>query len=113
MLPPSTETSTPPTTPPLSVAVPVTVTAVFAATLLPADGDVMVDTGGVVSVDAVAGSRPGCSVVGCAFMSARMFTVACCMFASGAALPRSWFESRPHDHWMVPAPNTRAPLAAL
>ena len=24
--------------------------------------------------------------------------------------PRSWLPSRPHDHWMVPAPNTSAPL---
>ena len=55
---------------------------------------------------------PAMSVDGCTPMSANRFTVACCMRASAAALPRSWLESRPHAHWTVPAPNTRAPLGA-
>src|SRR3954469_7233729 len=54
--PPSVETSTPATAPPPpSVAVPATVTIVPAAMLAPSAGEVMVDTGRVVSVLAVAG----------------------------------------------------------
>ena len=36
-------------------------------------------------------------------MSANRFTVACCIDPSGDPPPRSWFASRPHDHWTVPA----------
>ena len=47
------ETSTPATTPPpLSVAVPVIVTVVPSATVAPAAGEVIVEVGAVVSVDA-------------------------------------------------------------
>ena len=69
----------------------------------------IVDVGGVVSVDAVAGVSPDISVAGCTPMSANRFTVACCM--AGSVLPVSPAPlSRPHDHCTVPAPNTRAPL---
>ena len=74
----------------------------------------IVEVGGVVSVDAVAAVSPDISVAGCASISARMFTVACCMAESTGppALPPPVPLSSPHDHWMVPASNTRAPLAA-
>ena len=50
--PPSVETSTPATTPPLvSVAVPVIVTALPSAIEAPDAGEVIVELGGVVSVD--------------------------------------------------------------
>ena len=65
---------------------------------------------GESSVEAVAATRPAWRLPGWTPMSAKRFTVACCMRGSGAALPRSWFESNPQVHWIVPAPNTRAPL---
>ena len=65
------------------------VTAVPAVTVAPAAGDTMVEAGATLSAVAVAGNRPAISVAGWAFMSAKMFTVACCMLGSGAALPRS------------------------
>ena len=65
MEPPSVETSTPETTPPpVSVAVPETVTALLSWTVEPAVGEVIVDVGGVVSVDPVAATMPVISVVG-------------------------------------------------
>ena len=72
----------------------------------------MVEVGGVVSVEAVAGTKPGLERAGWTPMSANRLTVACCMSRSGAALPRSWWLSRPQDHCTVPAPKTRAPLGA-
>ena len=48
-------------------------------------GEVIVEVGGVVSVDAVAGVSPDISVVGCTPMSANRFTVACCMAVIGRA----------------------------
>ena len=73
----------------------------------------MVEAGGVASVDVVARLSPDCRVPGWTPMSASRLTVACCILGSAAELPRSWTASRPHAHWIVPAPKTRAPLAAL
>ena len=113
MVPLSVDTSTPPTRPPVSAAVPVTVTGAPTDRLAPAAGEVMADVGAVVSVEAVAATSPGRSVVGCTPMSANRLTVACCAAVSAAAEPRSCSLSRAHAHWIVPAPNTRAPLACL
>ena len=49
--------NTPMTPPPLSVAFPVTVSRVLCGTCVPSAGDVMIEAGGVVSVDAVAATR--------------------------------------------------------
>src|SRR3954468_24077835 len=74
---PSVDISTPPTTPPpRSVEVPVTLTTLPPATVVPSVGQVIVEIGGMESVEAVAATRPDCSVVGCTPMSARRFTVA-------------------------------------
>ncbi len=75
-------------------------------------GASMLEVGAAPSVDLAAGTSPDCRVAGWASMSASRFTVACCMRASGAALPRSWLLSRPQDHCTVPELNTSAPLAA-
>ena len=110
--PPSVDTSTPATRPPTSVAVPLTVTVVPLAIDAPDAGVLIVATGPVVSVDAVAATRPVIRVAGCAFMSARRLTVACCMRGSAAAPAPSCSWSRPHAHWIEPAENTSAPLGA-
>src|SRR5215471_14964099 len=108
VVPPSVETSTPATTPPpVSAADPLTVTAAPSDSVAPEDGDVIVEVGAVVSVDAVAAVTPDISVVGCTPMSANRFTVACCMAES--VLVVSPPLSSPHDHCTVPAPNTSAP----
>ena len=63
--PPSVETSTPTTMPPpVSMAVPVIVTGVPAANDAPFAGDVIADVGASASVEAVAATRPDCSVAG-------------------------------------------------
>ena len=112
VVPPSVDTSTPATTPPpVSLAVPVTVTTVPSGVVDPAVGEVIVDVGGVVSVDADAATSPASSVAGWAPMSASRFTVACCIVGS-AARPVGLPLSSPHDHCTVPAPNTSAPLEA-
>ena len=65
MFPPSTETSTAPTTPPPeSTAVPEMVTVEPGPAALPEAGEVIVDWGGVVSVEGVAGKRPLCNAAG-------------------------------------------------
>ena len=111
VVPPSSETSTAATTPPpVSDAVPVTLTTLPLVIELPAVGEVIVATGGVVSVDCDAGCSVSSSVPGWAPMSARMLTVACCMSSEGAGPVPSWWQSSPHDHRMVPAENTSAPL---
>ena len=89
---------------------PVTGTAEPLGRVAPAVGAVICDEAGVASVDAAAVTRPAWSESGCTPMSAKRLTVACCMRTSGAALPRSWLASSPHDHCTVPAPNTSAPL---
>src|SRR4051794_29833345 len=96
--PPSVETSTPATTaPPDAVAVPVTFTLVPSATVAPAPGAETADVGAVRLVDAVAAVRPAMRVAGCAPMSARRFTVACCMLRSTAP-PPGFSASRPQAH---------------
>src|SRR5215470_6267318 len=116
VVPPSSDTSMPPTWPPVSVAVPTTVTGVPLGTLEPLAGAVIVEVGAVVSVDAPLTTRPAIGVVGCAFMSARMLIVACCTLASAveAAIPppTSCTPSRPKDQSTVPAPKTSAWLGA-
>ncbi len=65
VVPPSVETSTPATTPPpASVAVPVMVTGAPSEKVAPGDGEVIVEVGGVVSVDIVAAVSPAISVAG-------------------------------------------------
>ena len=102
------ETSTPATTPPVSAAVPLMVILAPSPTVAPPAGEVIVEVGAVVSVDAVAAVSPEISAYGCTPMSANRFTVACCMLRSG--VPPAL--SSPHDHCTVPAPNTSAPLGA-
>src|SRR5919199_3808714 len=58
VVPPSVETSTPPTTPPVSVAVPLIVTLLPGATVVPEAGDVIVDVGAPGSVGIVAAVSP-------------------------------------------------------
>ena len=114
--PPSTDTSTAATMPPpVSTAVPLTTTSVPIGTTVPAGGEVMVDTGAIVSVEVRGRARPDCRVAGCAPMSARMFIVTCCMFTSvgtGVGGRLRWYSSRPHAHWTVPVDQTNARLAA-
>src|SRR5262249_58590171 len=76
-------------------------------------GAVIAAVGGVVSVEAVAATRPDCSVAGCTPMSARRLTVACCMLGSVGGPAKSCWSSRPQGHWMVPAEKTSAPLVCL
>src|SRR5262245_47901271 len=54
LAPPSTDTSTAATTPPTSLAVPAIVTGPPLATVAPLAGEVIVELGGVTSVDALA-----------------------------------------------------------
>src|SRR5262249_52776132 len=93
----SVDTSTPPTTPPADVAVPEIVTAFPSWTVAPADGELIVETGGVVLVDFVAETSPEIRLCGCTPMSAKRFTVACCIEASGES-PSGLSASRPHTH---------------
>src|SRR5689334_18415495 len=93
VLPPSVETSTPPTTPPVSVAVPLMFTATPAGRLALAAGEDAVTVGPTVSVDLVARVSPLCRVAGCAPMSASRLTVACFIGVLAAPVPRSWLLS--------------------
>src|SRR5262249_41496286 len=69
--PPLSDTSTPATMPPpASDAVPVTVMDAPEPNDVPAAGDVIVEVGASVSVDADAVTRPDCSVEGCVPISA-------------------------------------------
>ena len=86
------------------------ITGVKAETVAPSAGEMTSETGAVTSADAEAGTSPACSVAGCTPMSAKRFTVACCMSALGLAAMPSWTPSSPHDHCSVPEPNTSAPL---
>jgi hypothetical protein len=110
--PPSVDTETVATVPPTSEAVPVTVTGEPTGSDAPLAGEVMVEVGVVWSVDAVGMTRPDCRVAGRAPRSASMLAVACCILLWAGPPSRGWVASRPHDHWMVPVPNTRAPLGA-
>ena len=64
VLPPSVDTSIPPTTPPLSVAVPLMVTDVPVGNVAPVAGDVIADVGGTESVDGCPGNNPAWRFVG-------------------------------------------------
>ena len=89
-MPPSSETSTPPTRPPpASVAVPWMVTVVPGVTVVPVAGETIAADGAVVSVEAEAAVRLGSSEPGWACMSAKRFTVACCMRGSAVEVSRS------------------------
>ena len=69
------------------------------------------EVGAVRLADADAAVRPLINVAGCAPMSAKRLTVACCMFRSTGP-PLRLLASRPQAHCTVPAPNTQAPLGA-
>ena len=112
VVPPSVETSTPPTLPPTSVAAPVTTTLLPGATDEPWVGDVIVAVARVLSVDLEADTSPAPSVDGCTPMSANRLTVACCAATSAGDEPRSCELSSAHAHCTVPAPKTSAPLDA-
>ena len=77
------------TPPPESVAVPLIVTVLPFAMVAPADGEVIVEVGGVVSVGAVAATRPDISVAGCTPIMANRLTVACCIAGSVAIVSPS------------------------
>src|SRR2546427_2569637 len=77
--PPSTETSTAATMPLASDAVPLITTSAPTMSVDPLTGETIVDVGAVVSVDAVAATRPAVRLPGCTPMSANKLTVACCM----------------------------------
>ena len=89
VVPPSSEYSIPATIPSTSVAVPLTVTDSLFVTVELFAGDVIVSEGAVISVDLVAATISTWSVSGCTSMSARRFTVACCILILAAALPPS------------------------
>ena len=61
---------------------------------------------------AVAATRPACRVPGCTPMSASRLTLACCIRDRRSSRRGRGFRPRPQDHWIVPAPKTRAPLGA-
>src|SRR3954469_2468159 len=61
VVPPSSETSTAATRPSASAAAPVRRSCVFDETELRVDGEPMVDVGGAMSADGVAGVNPACS----------------------------------------------------
>src|SRR5215471_5768192 len=90
VVPPSTDTSTPPTLPPLdsppaSTAVPLIVTVTPAGVVPPLNGNPIDDVGGLASPEADAATRPARSAPACAPISASRFTVACCMASTGAS----------------------------
>ena len=58
---------------------PLIVTGAPVGSVAPSDGDWIVDTGGVVSDDGLAGMSPAASEPGCTAMSANRLTVACCI----------------------------------
>ena len=89
-----------------------TVMDVLLPIVLPAVGLLMTVVGAWVSADWVAATRPAIRVLGWAPMSANRLMVACWIRESGGDWMPSWSLSRPQAHWMVPAPNTSAPLAA-
>ena len=62
---------------------PVIVTVLPFVNVAPADGEVIVEIGGVWSVDCVAAVRSDSSVADCTPMSASRLTVACCIAGSG------------------------------
>src|SRR4051812_21828317 len=85
------------------------VTVVPGVTVVPAAGETIAADGAVVSVEAEAAVRLGSSEPGWARMSAKRFTVACCMRGSAVALSRWGLGSGPQDPRTAPAPKTTAP----
>ncbi|HTK77373.1 MAG TPA: hypothetical protein VL371_19065, partial [Gemmataceae bacterium] len=77
------------------------VTLAPATKVVPAAGELIVEAGGVTSVEAVAVANPVWRPAGCTPMSANRFTVACCMARSGVVAVPLCFLSRPQDHWTV------------
>ena len=77
----------------------------------------MLAVGATVSLDAVAGTSPGCNLApgpGKMCMSARRFIIACLTLRSSgvgvlSSRSGSWFGSKPQAHITVPAPKTIAP----
>ena len=111
--PSSIETSTPPTRPPpLSIAVPVIdrTRANWQDVTRRRRGDRRRRREWCRSTG-VAIVSPGRMVAGWTPMSANRLTVACWAAGSAGRGPRSCLSSSPHDHWIVPAPKTSAPLA--
>src|SRR6266851_4956232 len=100
----SVDTSTPPTFPgAVSEAVPLTVTCVPAGSVLPAAGEVIVDVGGVESLDLLAAVRfsdvskdCGCTSA----ISANRLSNDCWILGSVTVSDVEWscVASRPHDH---------------
>jgi hypothetical protein len=72
----------------------------------------MTTVGAAASLEAAAGTRPLWSDPGWMPMSANRLTVACLMSSLVSTGLNVWNASSPHDHWIVPAPKTRAPLSA-
>ena len=88
VVPPSNETSTPATMPPpASVAVPVIVTVLPHRIDALARGEVIVDVGGVVSVEALAATKPGCLVAGWMPMTATQLTIATWIRTTAGVVP--------------------------
>src|SRR4051812_50170874 len=88
------------------------VTVVPGVTVVPVAGETIAADGAVVSVEAEAAVRLESSEPGWARMSAKRFTVACCMRGSAVEGARAWLGASPHGHRPVPGPKTRAPPAA-
>ena len=67
----------------MSLALPLIATGCPSPKVAPTRGVAIVDTGGVVSVDLLAGTNGGaCNVAGCTPISASKFTIACWMSGS-------------------------------
>ncbi len=88
------------------------VTGRSAGTVAFAAGLVTVTAGPTVSVEAVEATRSLCRDLGWTPMSAKTFTVACCIRLSAVITASSGLPVgmlvRPQDHCTVPAPNTSA-----
>ena len=97
----------------VSDAVPVMVTVWPTGKEVPPVGVTIDETGATVSVDAVVRTSPDWIESGWMPISANRLTVACCMRGSTVELSLMWSLSSPHDHRVVPAPKTSAPLGAL
>ena len=113
VVPPSSETWTPATMPPPeSTALPVTVIGEPAREARRCSpGEVIVDVGAAVSVEADAAHQPGLKRSWLRPHVGEQIDRR--LLHRGRRLarcPRSWLASRPHDHCTVPAPKTSAPL---
>src|SRR4051812_50169625 len=88
------------------------VTVVPGVTVVPVAGETIAADGAVVSVEAEAAVRLGSSEPGWARMSAKRFTVACCMRGSAVELSRAGVAAGPPGPRTVPGPKTGAPPGA-